>query len=166
MVFVIGAHIDQLQDSLGGSEYLKLAHGLIGGPLRIDLQLEARVHRAVLAMIKEGVAVAAHDCSDGGLAVAVAEMCLAGNLGIDGSAAPLGPRIAAGLFGETQSRILLAVPEDKRTRLIEIATFGHVPFQFVGTVTHDLRVRLGPIDLPLEDIRAAYEGGLANALVG
>ncbi len=163
-VFLVGGHLDQAQGALAGSEYLKLEHGLIGGELRIDLPLEARVHRAVLAAIKEGVATAAHDCSDGGLAVALTEMCLAGKLGIDGSAAPFGPRVAASLFGETQSRILIVVPADRRERLGEIANLGNVPIQFIGTVTEEQRFKLGPVDLPLDELRAAYEGGLPNLL--
>lgn len=166
MVFLIGSQVEQPQSALAGSEYQKLVGAPIGGRIDIDLQLEERVHRAVLAMIKEGIAVAAHDCSDGGLAVALAEMCLAGNLGVDGSAVPLGPRIAAGLFGESQSRILIEIPADRRERMIEIATLGQVPFQFVAAVTEEQMFRLGPVTLPLAEIRAAFEGGLPSVLAG
>ena len=91
----VGSHIEQPQDSLGGSEYLKLVHGLVGGKLDIDLQREARMQMAVLAAIRQGVVNAAHDCSDGGFAVTLAEMCIAGDKGIDASNAMLGPRLAA-----------------------------------------------------------------------
>ena len=60
-VFVVGSSIEQPLDSLGGSEYLKLEHGLVGGKLDIDLQAEARLHRMVLAGIRQGVITAAHD---------------------------------------------------------------------------------------------------------
>ena len=68
-LFLLGSSIEQPVDSLGASEYLRLEHGTIGGQLKIDLQLEVRVQRAALAAIRQGIAAAAHDCSDGGLAV-------------------------------------------------------------------------------------------------
>ena len=75
---------------------------------------------AVLAAIRQGVVNAAHDCSDGGFAVTLAEMCIAGDKGIDASNAMLGPRLAATLFGEAQSRIVVTVPEDKREALVAL----------------------------------------------
>jgi phosphoribosylformylglycinamidine synthase len=163
-VFLVGAHLDQPQDALGGSEYIKLEHGLVGGKLEIDLQLEGRVQRAVLAMIKQGIATAAHDCSDGGLAVALAEMCMAGDKGFDASQAAIGGRIGAALFGETQSRIVVAVKPEAREAMAGIASGLTVPIQHIGRVTDEPRFRLGAIDTPLEELRAAYEGGLAAAL--
>jgi phosphoribosylformylglycinamidine synthase len=163
-VFVVGASLDQTQDALGGSEYIKLEHGLVGGKLEIDLQLEGRVHRAVLAGIKQGAVTAAHDCSDGGLAVALAEMCIAGDKGLDASAAAFGGRIAAALFGEAQSRIIVSVKPGARDQLLQIASGLNVPVQFVGRVTGEARLRLGGIDASVEELRSAYEGGLAAAL--
>jgi phosphoribosylformylglycinamidine synthase len=165
-VFLVGAMAEQAQDALGGSEYIKLEHGLVGGKLDIDLQLEGRVHRAVLALIKQGIARAAHDCSDGGLAVALAEMCLAGGFGLDGSQTALGPRIAAALFGEAQSRIVVAVKPEDRERLAAITNGLNVPVQHVGRVTADPRLRLGPVDVGLDGLREAYESGLPAALEG
>ncbi|MGH2348937.1 MAG: phosphoribosylformylglycinamidine synthase subunit PurL, partial [bacterium] len=82
-VFLLGAALEQPPSALGGSEYLKLEHGLIGGRLCIDLALEERVQRAALAAIRQQIATSCHDCSDGGLAVALVEMCLAGNRCLD-----------------------------------------------------------------------------------
>jgi phosphoribosylformylglycinamidine synthase len=163
-VFLIGSHLDQPLDALGGSEYLKLEHGLVGGRLDIDLQLEARVQRVVLAGIKQDVITAAHDCSDGGLAVALAEMCLAGDKGLDASSAAFGVRVAAALFGEPQSRIVVTVKEDSRQALLGIAETMNVPVQHVGRVTAEPRMVMGPIDARLDDLRAAYEGSLPEAL--
>lgn len=163
-VFVIGASLDQKQDALGGSEYIKLEHGLVGGKLEIDLQLEGRVHRAVLAGIKQGAVTAAHDCSDGGLAVALAEMCIAGDKGLDASAVALGGRMAATLFGEVQSRIVVAVKAESRELLVQITSGLNVPVQYVGRVTAEPRLQLGGIDASVEELRGAYESGLAAAL--
>jgi phosphoribosylformylglycinamidine synthase len=161
-VFVVGAHLEQPLDSLGGSEYLKLEHGLVGGKLDIDLQREARLHLAILAGIRQKIVTSAHDCSDGGLAVALAEMCLAGDKGLDGSSAILGPLLAPALFGEAQSRIIVTIPPDKRSVLANMA--AGLPLEYVGRVTAEPRLRLGPLDATLDDLRDAYEGGLPRAL--
>ena len=94
------------------SEYLASAHGRTAGDApHLDLDEERAVQAAALAVIRTGHAAAAHDCADGGLAVALAEGCLWGGTGaeLDLPAAPDG-RLDAALFGEAQSRIVLAVP--------------------------------------------------------
>jgi len=163
-VFLLGSLVEQPASSLAGSEYLKQVHGLIGGPLTMDLGLEARLHRAVLALIRQDVATACHDCSDGGLAVALAEMCLAGNKGLAAADAVIGRRLDATLFGEAQSRIVVAIRPDRRGALEQIARAGDVPFARIGRVVADPGFRFGPIDLPLDEMRPAYEGGLERAL--
>jgi phosphoribosylformylglycinamidine synthase len=163
-VFVLGASADQASSSLGGSEYLKVLHGKIAGRLSIDLQLEGRVHRAVLAAIRDGIVAAAHDCSDGGLAVALAEMCMAGGKGLDASSVALGTRLDAGLFGEAQSRIVVALRPGCREALAGIANGLDVPFQYLGGVTSEQRLRLGPVDVSIEAMRDEYEGSLERTL--
>jgi phosphoribosylformylglycinamidine synthase len=163
-VFVIGSTVEQGVEALAGSEYLKLEHGLVGGRLRLDLNLEGRLHRATLAAIRQGIVTAAHDCSDGGLAVALAEMCLAGGRGFDGREAPMGQRLDAALFGETQSRIIVAVNAGDRQRLVALANGLSLPMYLLGRVTNDGRFRLGRIDVALGDVRGAFEGGLEKAL--
>ncbi len=164
-VFLLGAVLEQPAAALAASEYLRLEHGLVGGRLEIDLDLEARVQRTALAAIRQGIVNACHDCSDGGLAVALAEMCLQGGLGLDASAAPPGSRLDAALFGEAQSRILVAAPADKREELLTVARGLNVPFAHVGRVGGD-RLRLWSVDLSLAELREAYEGGLERALAG
>jgi phosphoribosylformylglycinamidine synthase II len=164
-VFLLGGALEQPAAALAVSEYLRLEHGLLGGRLDIDLDLEARVQRTALAAIRQGIATACHDCSDGGLAVALAEMCMQGDRGIDASTAPAVQRLDAALFGEAQSRILLAVPADRREELTAIAQGMNIPFAFVGRTGGD-RLRLWSLDLPLSDLRDAYEGGLERALEG
>jgi phosphoribosylformylglycinamidine synthase len=170
-VFLLGAPIEQPVEALGGSEYLKTERGIIGGRLALDLQLEARVQRATLGAIRQGIVSTAHDCSDGGLAVALAEMCLASTsgvkgrgLGLDAANTVLGRRLDAALFGETQSRIIVTVGPLDRARLLEIAGGLGVPAYLIGRVSAEPRFRLGPIDLPLDTLRDAYEHGLERAL--
>ncbi len=175
-VFLLGSTLEQPAAALAGSEYLKEVHGLVGGRLGIDLALEGRVQMAALAAVRQGVATACHDCSDGGLAVALAEMCLAsaeggsasggGEKGLEAAEAALGRRLDAALFGEAQSRIIVAVRPAQRGVLEEIARGLTVPLAYIGRVSGDGRFRLGPIELSLAGLWAAYEGGLERALAG
>lgn len=124
---------------LGGSEYLKVIHGLVAGrPPRLDLERERRVQRACLEAIREGLVSSAHDCADGGLAVALAECCFAGEQGVKGAVVDLsaGGRVRrdALLFGETQSRILLSLPAKNLDRLEQIAAAHGAPLTMIGRV--------------------------------
>jgi phosphoribosylformylglycinamidine synthase len=166
LLFLLGSSVEQPLETLSASEHLLLEHGKVGGRLNIDLQLEGRVQRAALSAIRQGVATAAHDCSDGGLAVTLAEMCLAANAGLDATGAVVGHRLDAALFGEAQSRIVLAIKPEKRDDLVAVASTMNVPLEHIGAVTADDRFRLGPLDLPLADLRDAYENGLERALAG
>lgn len=97
--------------TIGGSEYLKEVHGLVSGDApALDLQMEKQVQDAVLAAIRAGLVSAAHDLAEGGLAVAVAESCIGGQLGAT-LRLDSGLRTDALLFGEAGSRILLEVTE-------------------------------------------------------
>ena len=82
LVFLLGGDDG---DGLGGSEYLELVHGVVAGRPVIDLDAgEEERNSVVLSLIRSGVIKSAHDCSDGGLAVALAECCIMGGIGIKG----------------------------------------------------------------------------------
>jgi len=163
-VFLLGGELEGDALSLAGSEHLKEVHGLVAGRPSIDLELEVRVQRAALAAIDEGLATACHDCSEGGLAVALAEMCIGGRLGLDASGTKMGGRLDAALFGEGQSRIVMAVAPEAEQRLAEVAAAHDVPVAYIGRVAGQ-RLMLGRyIDLPLAELAAAYQGGLEGAL--
>jgi len=161
---LLGAALAQPAETFAGSEYLARIHGKVAGRPRIDLDLEARVQRLVLDAHERGLLTAAHDCADGGLAVAIAECCIAAGVGLDASQAALGLRLDAALFGEAQSRFLVAVPDAAAlAALRSLAADAHVPIAVLGAVSGD-RVRLGPVDASLAALRDAYEGGLARIL--
>jgi phosphoribosylformylglycinamidine synthase len=124
-------------DELGGSEYLARIHDLVAGaPPRIDLARERATIDALLEAIRAGVVSAAHDCSEGGLAVALAECCIADDEQPVGAEVDLSPwnalPLRALLFGEAQSRILAATAAP--TRLLEIAKRHDVPARMIGYV--------------------------------
>ncbi len=91
-------------------------------------------------------------------------MCLSWEMGLASADAVLGQRLAPALFGEAQSRIVVAARPDQRGALKAIARGLSVPLAYIGRVSGDGRFRLSAIDLPLSELRAAYEGGLEQAL--
>jgi phosphoribosylformylglycinamidine synthase len=163
-VFLLGGEPESGASALAGSEYLKEAHGLVAGRPAIDLDLEVRVQRAALEAIGAGLATACHDCSEGGLAVALAEMCIGGGLGLDAAGIDIGGRLDAALFGEGQSRIVMAVAPEGKQRLAEMAAAHDVPLAYIGRVGGQRLVLGRYIDLPLSELVDAYEGGLEGAL--
>jgi len=106
--------LGETREELGGSEYLKVCHGMVQGrPPTVDLELERRVQGCCLEAIRAGLVRSAHDCSDGGLAVTLAEGCVSNPdkpIGVDVNLAD-SLRPDALLFGESQSRILLSLRE-------------------------------------------------------
>ncbi len=128
--------------TLGGSEYAAMRAGRALGPTPpIDLALEAGVQAVCLAAIREGHVRAAHDASDGGLAVALAEMCIAGDLGAAVKWDVVG-RADAALFGEGASRILLELAPEEERAVRELAARHAVPCVALGHVTDDGELRI------------------------
>jgi len=141
-------------------------HDLVAGRPRIDLDLEERLQQAALAAMDEGLVAVAHDCAEDGLAVALAEMCLAGDVGLDASGLEIGGRVDGALFGEAPSRILVAVPASSGQRLAEIAASRDVPVVHIGRLGGRRFVLGAHIDLALTELAHAYGGGLERALGG
>jgi phosphoribosylformylglycinamidine synthase II len=137
---------------LGGSEYLKVIHDLVRGvPPELDLSAERALHTLLVALAEERLMRSAHDCSDGGLAVAIAESTFDTNgigaeVSIDQLQVARDPCLnaAAALFGESASRVVVsAVPADV-TRVLERAAAAGVPARVVGqTGGNRLRLAVG-----------------------
>src|SRR5262249_52031860 len=108
---------------LGGSEYLKVVHDLVRGmPPALDVEAERVLQTLLVTLASESLIRSAHDCSDGGLAVAVAECCFdTGGMGakitIDGVEVARDARlnVAAALFGESASRVVVSLVPDRIT---------------------------------------------------
>jgi phosphoribosylformylglycinamidine synthase len=154
-------------NELGGSEYLAHVHGIERGrPPRLDWTREKAVQAACRAGIREGIFRSAHDCAEGGLAVALAEACLGASgegLGADVSL-PEDGRPDGILFGESASRILVSFRAGDLDRAEAVAQRAGAPFLPIGEVRGD-RLRLnGWIDRPLADLRSAWAAGLSHAL--
>ncbi|MEJ2292061.1 MAG: phosphoribosylformylglycinamidine synthase subunit PurL [Deinococcales bacterium] len=156
--------------TLGASEMLSRLHGVeAGAPPPLDLEREAAVQGVVRSLIQEGLCDTAHDVSEGGLAVALAEMAIAGGRGLDLSlpGAP-GTRDDAVLFGEGAARIVLALRgAGELARAEALCAEATVPCHRLGTAAgEEVRMRTvrGAFAVPLTALRAAYHRPLADAL--
>src|SRR5438128_2471003 len=130
--------VGQIGNELGGSSYLKVCHGLkIGPPPRVDLANEIKVQTAVRHLIREGLVKSAHDCCEGGLAVAVAECCFHPEklFGAEINLKAGGTPAATVLFNESQSRIIISVAPADLEKATSILRGSAVPFEQLGKVT-------------------------------
>lgn len=126
------------KEELGGSEYLKELHNLVKGKCPdIDLQLERAVQCTCLQAIRDGLVNSAHDCSEGGLAVALAECSISNQNNRVGAVIDnlkFNIRQDSLLFGESQSRIILSCDEGKVSKIKKIALKNKAPFRVIGKV--------------------------------
>jgi phosphoribosylformylglycinamidine synthase len=148
------------QNGLGASEYLELVHGLVRGKPGIDLDMEKRVQRCCLEAIKRGFIKSAHNCSEGGLLVAIAESCICGDVGFRGESWKLRGRLDSAFFGEHQSRIVVSVSGASAVELSKVARKWQVPLTLLGRVGQRRLVVEGHIDLPLAKVAKAWRDGL------
>jgi phosphoribosylformylglycinamidine synthase len=130
--------IGQNGDDIGGSEYLKVRFGLEKGkPPRVDLEMEKKVQETCLECISLGIINSAHDTSEGGLAVALAESCISGKKGARVELEGEGLRDDVLLFGETQSRVIVSLAKENLHMLEKIAGDRQAPVKVIGWVTDE-----------------------------
>jgi len=169
VVAVVGA----LTGEVGGSEYLSMRGHEAGRPPALDLEREKAVQEAVRRAIREGLLSSAHDCSDGGLAVALAECCmmadpLAGTRTRPWIGAalrvPFPARKDFALFGEDASRIVVSLPHGNVRRLEAIARECGAPLVQLGAVGGDRLEIQGALSVPVADLARAWREGLPAVL--
>ena len=165
VIVVLGDNLGEL----GASEYLKAVHGRIAGaPPMLDLRLERGVQFVVARAAATDVVQSAHDCSDGGVAVALAECCFdAAGLGASVQLPSValegwdGHEVAATLFGESASRIVVSARPSSVDELLALASASNVPAQVVGR-TGGSRLTITVDDEPAIDV-AVYDAEQAWA---
>ena len=151
------------EETLAGSEYAAHVHNLVGGRPEIDLGAEARLQRLLVALAKGRLLHSAHDCSDGGLAVAIAESAILGGLGASVTEdAP--ERWDVALFGERASRAIVSAAPDAVATVFALAEAHGVPAAPIGSIGGDALAWTGLFDAPIAELAAAWEGGLERAL--
>jgi len=179
--------VGEIGDELGGSRFLKVCHNRKEGPPpRVDLAYEIKIQNAVRDLIREGLLRNAHDCSEGGLAVTLAECCFnpAGVLGadVDCSRRPVGDathgklapqrhashsEAATVLFNESQSRIVISVAPGNLERAMSILRERDVPFRELGKVGGErlqIRANNETFQWPIADLHDDWWNAIRRAL--
>jgi phosphoribosylformylglycinamidine synthase len=168
--------LGETDEDLGGTEYLKVVHAREqGSPPVLHLDKERALQACLLGLIREGLVQSAHDCSDGGLAVTLAE-CSFSSPGVRLGAVVQFPRSQfrrdAQLFGESQSRVVLSVTPEHRDIVMRAAEQAGVPATVIGKVGGERLVVELPvessvpcrIDLPVETLHDAWAHAIERAL--
>lgn len=159
-----GDHILVLGETLaelGGSEFQAVVHGVTEGrPPQIDLDTEKRLLETVLGAIQKGLVKSAHDLAEGGLAVALAESCISGNVGAKVQL-ETGLRPDVALFSETQSRILLSASPAQAAELEQYISSRGVPVANIGVVagtTLEIQVNgTATLNRPVAGLKQVWE---------
>jgi phosphoribosylformylglycinamidine synthase len=160
VIILLGSNTDEL----GGSEYLKVIHGMVAGDApRVDLDRERALQELVLSLNEQRLLHSAHDCADGGLAVCLAEKAMAGENQF-GADIELSDDIdtAALLFGEAQGRIVVTAAADQADDVVAEASRMTVPARIIGRVGERagnfvVSAAAGvTIDLPIESLHEVY----------
>jgi len=145
---------------LGGSEYLKAVHGKVAGmPPPLDLAREKAVQKAVREAVRAGLLSAAHDVSDGGLAVTLAEMCFGKDLGCRVALRSQLRRDAL-LFGEDASRVVVSYEPGDRDAIESTCKAAGAPFEEIGQVGGNALVIEGILEAKVADLKDAWSSAI------
>ncbi|TFB12476.1 phosphoribosylformylglycinamidine synthase subunit PurL [Candidatus Marinimicrobia bacterium MT.SAG.3] len=158
--------LGNLGGCIGGSEYLNLIHGKVEGDIpNIDLEYEKMVQDSVLEGIRQGVIKSAHDISDGGLAIALAECCIAGGNNL-GANIVISRKIRDDelLFGETQSAIIVTISESDLMRIEEVSGKFQTPCETIGKVSGNSLSINSFFDITVSKLKKIYESALPDLL--
>ncbi|MBV8213637.1 MAG: phosphoribosylformylglycinamidine synthase subunit PurL [Verrucomicrobia bacterium] len=173
VIFLIGG----VGDEIGGSLYLKTIYGKKAGlPPRLNFDRELAVQKFLRGLIRKGVVKSAHDCSEGGLAVALAECCMSGAekigaqirlSGMSGSSSLANQRLDVSLFNESQSRIVVSVPSQESELVHQDAAQAGIELIRLGSVGgSELTIESsdGTLSWPLDQLHEAWYSSIALAL--
>jgi phosphoribosylformylglycinamidine synthase subunit PurL len=181
VILLLGEPVDPADPllGLGGSVYLQLLHGRkTGTPPRCDLEKEKELHLSLRAFIQSGVVKSAHDCSEGGLAIALAECCIShqtarGTPRLIGAQidltglVPADTRIDAFLFGESQARVVITVSPQNAPKVLAQAKILGVPAARLGKVGGtELEIKLSAMKFsaPVSELHDVWWHSIARAM--
>ena len=151
--------LGESRDELGGSEYLYQVHGLLRGqPPQLDLDAERKLQKLLVDTAADGLTMSAHDCAEGGLAVALAECCFdTGGQGADVDVPTVASHALAtesALFGESASRVIVSVEPAMLDALLARADAAGVPARLIGR-TGGTRIRISVDGVLAADVAVA-----------
>ncbi|MHC5075257.1 MAG: AIR synthase-related protein, partial [Planctomycetota bacterium] len=154
------------KNELGGSHYYKINDQLGANVPNLDLELAPKITRKIAQVIQEGLVISCHDCSEGGLAVALAEMAFAGGLGIEADLRGLPTsdectRTDAQLFSESNSRYIVEVEPDSYNNFAKLML--NLPFGQIGKISNDKKLIIKDqnsktvVDVDIETLKQAWQ---------
>ncbi len=165
--------VGDLGAELGASHYLKVMHRRKEGRVpRVDFDREKAVQDAVRALIRSRLVKSAHDCSEGGLAVALAECCISNKEHLLGATVNLGEtglRLDQALFNEGQSRIVLSIAANNASAVLSLLEWRNIPATRLGTIGgRDLKITVNGADCtwPTATLHEAWYASIAQAMSG
>ncbi|MBU1864309.1 MAG: phosphoribosylformylglycinamidine synthase subunit PurL [Candidatus Omnitrophica bacterium] len=156
LIFLIG----QTKNEIGGSQYLSLIHGLKKGPIsHLDITVEATLQKFLVEAAQKKVLASAHDISDGGFAVALAECSFLHGIGAEIDVARLknGIRTDALLFGESQSRVIVSVSPTAESRFLKLINSYGLPVSKIGTSGGQSIIINDYINIAVTELYTIYE---------
>ncbi|MGC2272103.1 MAG: phosphoribosylformylglycinamidine synthase subunit PurL [Candidatus Sulfotelmatobacter sp.] len=163
------ADITDVESEFGSSEYAKeILDALWGYPPELDLEKEAALQKAVIQLIQQGLVDSVHDCSDGGLAVALSEKTFAKSVGARVNLASNGLPAEFALFGEDASRIVLSCDPDCVLRIQQVAEKSGIAAEVLGeTISQRLEISLDGqmiVSAAVSELEQVYESALESTL--
>jgi phosphoribosylformylglycinamidine (FGAM) synthase-like enzyme len=154
-------HLGQSREELSGSEWAHVVHGHLGGlPPRVDLLDEQNLARLLVEAARGGHLTSANDMSEGGLSQALVESCL--RHGIGATVSLLGDPFV-GLFSESAARAIVTVTDDRLDAFLAMAASLGVPAGPIGHTGGSSLTVTGHLEIPLEELSAAWRGTLPAA---
>jgi len=151
---------------LGGSEFAQVVLGSVAGrPPALDLERERRLHRLLIGAARNDLLESAHDCSEGGISIALAESAIAGGVGF-AVTLPGDQPGHVGLFSESASRVVVSVAPERATAIEDAAVEAGVPFTRLGETGGPGVVFDGLFEATVAEIAAAYEDAIPKLLAG
>jgi phosphoribosylformylglycinamidine synthase len=161
-VYLVG----ETSAELGGSEFAEVLLGKVSGrPPALDLDREAALHRFLVEAARSDLLSSAHDCSDGGLAIALAESAIAGGTGFAVTLPGDLPPVVT-LFSESASRVVVSVAPQKAGQLEALAGAHGLPWFRIGETGGPRMAFDGVLDLSVAEAAAVYEEALPKLLAG
>jgi len=158
------------ESEFGSSEYAKGVLGAVWGyPPELDIEKEATLQRALIALIQGGLVESAHDCADGGLAVALVESALPAGIGLRVNLPAQGLPVEFRLFGEDASRVVVSCDPALLPRIQQLAEEYEISADVLGETAASNRIEIAidgqaAISSTVEELREVYEGALETAL--
>ncbi len=152
LIYLVG----NSREELGGSEYLKQVYGLVTGESPIlDIEEEIRLQKTALSAIRGGLVSSAHDCSEGGIAITLAEKSIISEkFGADISLENLNAGL---LFGESQSRIIVSIKPENKIAFEELCKNNHVDSKQIGKVQPNIFEIEGLLKTTITELKGTYE---------